>query len=488
MDVILHSILPFFGMLVLLMIVHEWGHFITCKLANVKVLEFGLGLPPRLFGFKRGETEYTINALPFGAFVRPAGEEDPEDPRGLMAQPRWVRLVILGAGAFMNVLLAVLLFTLALMIPRTVDVGRAQIGEVVPGSPADEAGLQPGDIIYEVNGREVQNVQELSYAIRLHLGQTIDMTVRRAGGAPGTPGAAGGQGGSEFMTVPVKARWHADPYTYTSAIAPTGAIAASDPVPIDLRVTTTEGFSDSGVLTLDPGSPNEELFDYYFKNSTTLTLTERAVGGTVAHDHAAGTPIEHDVVQGPTGIKIGVAYGTVQPIPPAERDKIAKELPAGVEVPTTRRVPFTETQWDAPWVALPNGIRRSFESLILARNEIISKVRGGVGGGSGFKVTGPVGIAQLTGEVVEEAGWKSLMEFAALISMNLAVLNILPLPMLDGGRIVFVLIEYARRGKRIAPQKEAMVHLAGLVAMLTLAVVITYFDVIRIFEGEGIIR
>ena len=151
-------------------------------------------------------------------------------------------------------------------------------------------------------------------------------------------------------------------------------------------------------------------------------------------------------------------------------------------------MPFSESQWDWPWKALPDGARRSYESLILARNEITSKIKGGVGGGGGFQVTGPVGIAQLTGEVVEEAGWKSLIEFAALISMNLAVLNILPLPMLDGGRITFVLIEFVRRGKRIAPQKEAIVHLVGLVALLTFVAVVTFLDVARIFEGEGILR
>ncbi|MEX1253307.1 MAG: site-2 protease family protein [Dehalococcoidia bacterium] len=482
MDVILHSVLPFFAMLVLLMIVHEWGHFITCKLANVKVLEFGLGLPPKLFGFKRGETEYTLNALPVGAFVRPAGEEDPEDPRGLMAQPHWIRLVILSAGALMNVFLAIFLFSLALMIPRTVDVSQARIGDVIPGSPADEAGLQPGDVIREVNGRDVESTQELSYLIRLHLGQTIDMMVLR----PGETGASGDAG--NILTVPVKARWSADPYTYTSAIAPSNSIAATDEAPIDLRVTTTEGFGESGILTLDAGSANEEHFEFYFKNSATLTLTERAVDGSIAQDHAANAPIEHDVAQGPTGISIGPAYTTTRALTDEEQAEVAAELPAGVELPTTRPVPFTETQWDAPWVAFPQGVVRSYESLILARNEIISKVKGGVGGSSGFQVTGPVGIAQLTGEVVEEAGWKSLMEFAALISMNLAVLNILPLPMLDGGRIVFVLIEIARRGKRIAPQREAMVHLAGLVAMLTFAAVITYFDLLRIFSGEGILR
>ncbi|MDP3767329.1 MAG: site-2 protease family protein, partial [Dehalococcoidia bacterium] len=192
---------------------------------------------------------------------------------------------------------------------------------------------------------------------------------------------------------------------------------------------------------------------------------------------------------GPTGIRISAAYGSVRPLTAEEREEVAAELEPGEEMPKTTLVPFSETQWSPPWEAVPEGFERSYESLILARNEIESRIRGGFpGGNSGFQVTGPVGIAQLTGEVVEEAGWKSLMEFAALISMNLAVLNILPLPMLDGGRIVFVLIELARGGRRIAPEKEAFVHFVGLVLILSLAAVITVFDVTRILEGDGILR
>ncbi len=416
MSVILHSVLPFVGIIVVLIVIHELGHYITGKLAGVKVLEFGIGYPPRLFGIKRGDTEYTINALPLGGFVRLLGEEDPTHPRSLASKPRWVRLVVLGSGAAMNVALAVLLFALAVSIPREVDVSRARIAEVVPNSPAEEAGLLPGDVIFEVDGRNVQNIAELSYRIRLNLGSTIDMTVRRAAGADG----------AEFVTVPVSPRFSADAW-------------------ID-----QDGF-------------------------------ERA--------------------QGPTGITISSAYGSIQPIPLVEQEEIrllmledlglepTDELPAGEVVPTTRIVPFSERQWELPWEAAWTGMERSYESIILARNEIESKIRGGFDGlEGGFQVTGPVGIAQLTGEVVEEAGWKSLIEFAALISMNLAVLNILPLPMLDGGRMVFVVIELVRGGKRIAPQKEAIVHLAGLVAMLTFAVIITYFDIIRAFSGDGIIR
>ena len=414
MTVLFQSVLPFFAMIVVLIVIHELGHFITAKLAGVKVLEAGIGYPPRIWGFKRGDTEYTINAIPLGGFVRMLGEEDPDDPRSLAAKPRWVRLVVLTSGAVMNVLLAILLFALAVSIPRTVDESRARIAEVVPGSPAEEAGLQVGDVIFEVDGHDVQNISELSYRIRLNLGSTVDMRVRREG-----------DDGAEFVTLPVYSRWSTEIY-------------------ID-----ADGF-------------------------------ER--------------------VQGPTGITISPAYGSVQTLTLEEQEEFrlslleelglspTDELPAGQVVPETRMVPFSGTQWEPPWEAIPSGVARSYESIILARNEIESQIRGGIsGGGGGFQVTGPVGIAQLTGEVVDVAGWQSLIEFAALISMNLAVLNILPLPMLDGGRVVFVLIEFVRRGKRIAPQKEAMVHFVGLVAMLLFAVIITYFDILRIIAGDGII-
>lgn len=476
MDIILHSLLPFLLMLVVLIVVHELGHFVTARLAGVKVLEFGLGYPPRLWGIKRGDTEYTINAVPLGGFVRLLGEEDPSDPRSLAAQPRSTRIVVLASGAFMNLVLAILLFALSLMIPHETDISRARIVEVVPGSPAEEAGLRAGDVIFAINGEDVQNIAELGYRIRLHLGETIDVLVKRPG-----------EGGLEEVEVPVKARWTTEQFTTRTRLLGDARIDANDAPPITIDLISTEGLAEEGVLVVDAGRPNEERFEYLVRGATTVVLTERAVGDTVARDHAPGASVEQTRQQGPTGITIAPAYGTQVPLTPEERAELQEQLGPGVAVPATRLVPYSETQWSHPLAALKEGAIRAWEWVVFTIKWIISLVlsftQGGESGIGNEGVRGPVGIAEITGDVVEQAGWQSLLELAAVVSMSLAALNILPLPMLDGGRVAFVVIEILRGGRRIAPEREAMVHFVGLVAILTLAVVITYFDVLRLFEG-----
>jgi regulator of sigma E protease len=194
---ILRAAVPFLSLLVLLVVLHELGHFFAAKAFGIKVLEFGVGFPPRVKGlvWKKGETEYTINWLPIGGFVRLLGEEDPTDPRSLAAAPRWKRLVVMFAGVFMNAVVAVLLMTVSFMIPRERDLSGALVSQVAAGSPAAEArvtgemrdgsqplqGLQPGDIVLEVEGREIKNTNELIFANRLNLGETQDWVINRAG-------------------------------------------------------------------------------------------------------------------------------------------------------------------------------------------------------------------------------------------------------------------------------------------------------------------
>ncbi len=174
------TILYFLIVLSVLVLVHEIGHFITARRAGVRVEEFGLGYPPRAVRlFKRGETEYTLNWLPLGGFVRMTGEENPSDPKSFAAAKWWKRAVILSAGAGMNIVLAVVLFTIiALMgVPRTVEF--VNIGGVTPGSPAEMAGLKAGDRIMSIDGQPVINRLDVSRAATERAGQPISLNIKR---------------------------------------------------------------------------------------------------------------------------------------------------------------------------------------------------------------------------------------------------------------------------------------------------------------------
>jgi regulator of sigma E protease len=408
-----------------------------------------LGYPPRLWAKKLGETEYSINALPLGGFLRMVGEEDPSDARSLASKPRPLRLVVLSAGSFMNFLFAIALFTTGLMIPREIPAGRAVIQEVMPGSPAQQAGLQSGDVIWKIDNREVHNVPETGNAIRLHLGETITMQVKRQG---------------ELLDVPVKARWVAPDIVHT--------VQAGEDVPSvakQLGLSADIVREAAGIkTTLDAGKQ--------------LTIGE-------GPDAIIYTPEEGDTVAS-VAQRLGVSQAVVRTaadLPAPDNLEVGKELhfpqgPTGIVI--APQYTYTETQSYSFFKAVPLGVRNTVDSLTLARNQVIMWIKGG----GSPEVSGPIGIAQATGQVVQEAGWKVLTDFAALLSVNLAVINILPLPMLDGGRIVFVLLEVLRGGLRVAPQKEALVHLVGLVALLTLVVIISYFDIVRIIQGGSLFR
>ena len=453
MSILIHSVLPFLGVLVVLVVIHELGHFVTAKVFGVKVLEFGIGYPPRLFGLRRGDTEYTVNVLPLGGFVRLLGEEDPSDPKSLAAQPAPQRLVIMGAGAFMNFVLAVALFSGALMIPREVPVGRAVITQVVPGSPAEKAGLKPGDMVIKVDGRDIDSVPDLSYNIRLNLGENTELVVRRTD--PITQQVS-------TESVHVTPRWAPPPYEYL--------VQAGDDVDSVARET---GFTRSVVRAVAGVEGKLEVGRELTIVEDGETYKHKVVEGDTIESIARGMRLDEAAVAAAAGLTLQdeLTPGAVLKFPQGA---------TGIQI--APQYPFTERRALGPFEALKRGWRSTFDSLKLARNEIYSWTQGG----ASAPVSGPIGIAQVTGEVVKEAGWKSLVDLAALLSINLAIMNILPLPMLDGGRIAFVFIEIARRGKRIAPEKEAIVHLVGLAAMLTLAVIITYFDVLRLIDGRSL--
>lgn len=337
-----------------ILLAHELGHFISAKLVKIKVEEFGLGFPPRLLSIKRGETLYSLNAIPFGGFNKLAGEEDPEVPSGLARKSILTRLFVIGAGSLVNILLALLLFSIVFMIPQDVVSGDVLIEEVAPDSPAAIAGIVPQDTIISLNDKPIINNFELQRHIQLNLGNEITLVVRHNDGT--TEG---------FQLVP---RWK----------PPEGEGA------IGVAITT--------------------------------------INTTIIH----------------------------------------------------QSYPF--------WEAIPKGFVGLYETAVLYKNGMVGVITGAVSA----DFYGPVGIVQATGEIAR-FGAAPLLEFAAFISLILGVLNLFPLPALDGGRIAFVLLEWVRRGKRISPKREGLVHLIGFVILMALMLAVTLQDIIRIASGESIL-
>ena len=479
-EILFYSIVPFFGILMGLIVIHEAAHYFTAKLFGVKVLEAGIGLPPKLWGFRWRDTDYTINLIPLGAFVRMLGEEDPNaedpndvtdpdaawrrkgemNPESLAAKPKWQRAIIIGSGAFINFVAAVVLFAIAGMLPHDVSIGGAQIASVAPGSPAEQGGLLAGDQILSVNGRAVENTGDAGYLIRLNQGRDIDFQVKRIDPR---------EGSQVLMIQNVYARWDPQPHVDECGVeqqqGPTGiSIGATQVEPVswtqaelvelkESQTTAARKYQDLVV----PGSPAFCFggADFGFRG---LSAAQCSVLGE--DERAAAEALRADVF-------------------PNAQD------PCYVFEPPTNYVAKTEKESLNPIDAFREGVRLSFESVILTRNQIWVLLRGFNGSSP---ITGPVGIAQVTGEVVDQAGWLPLLTLAASISMSLALFNALPLPMVDGGRLFFIFIEFIRGGKRIAPEKEAMVHFVGFVALILFALVVTYFDIMRIVGGDSILR
>jgi regulator of sigma E protease len=348
------TILIFLGILAVLILAHEAGHFASAKAFGIKVDEFGLGFPPRLIGVRRGETLYSLNTIPLGGFTKMAGEEDPKVPRSLASKGVGTRVIVLSAGSIMNALLPILLFSIAFMVPHDVVTGEVLVEEVAPNSPAAMAGIEAGDIILSLNDKPVHNIGDLHRYTHLNLGKEVNLVVRHSDATV-----------EELQLIP---RWK----------PPQG--------------------------------------------------------------------------EGAMGVAVKMPEVTV----------------------VSQSYPF--------WEAIPLGTSECIETYVLFKNEILKWFIGA----TPPQVTGPVGIAQLTGEVAK-AGISPLLQFTGFISINLAIINIFPLPALDGGRIVFVLLEWVRRGKRISPKTEGLVHAIGFAALMAAILAITYQDVIRIISGESLI-
>ncbi|MBI4789321.1 MAG: RIP metalloprotease RseP [Chloroflexi bacterium] len=434
------NLIIFVAMLGLLVFVHEFGHFIVAKKLHIPVLEFGFGFPPRVKRFmKRGETEYTINAIPLGGFVRLMGEEDPKVPGGFASAKPSVRAPILLAGVAMNVVLAYVAFMIsAFANPPYALVQTTRVAAVAPDSPAALAGLRIGDSIAAVNDQNIKdNYPALSQLLRENAGRVVSLTVLRNG-------------------RPL------DPISVTPRIQPPageGPLGIALNAARGLRVTAVQPGSVADQAGIRPGDVLVFIVDPV--RGRTLIDESDLTQFTLAHP---GWKIEWRVQRDKT---LG--------------EPIVLQIPQNVNAANaTLGVSLRTSLLDAPRQAAIELV-----NIMGAIPTLFGQMTRGALPNNAF--VGFVGIYQATGEVAQAGGPIALIEFLGLLSLNLAIVNLLPFPALDGGRLVFVLIEWLRGGKKIDPQKEGLVHLVGIAVLISFMILITFFDVQRLLSGQSIL-
>lgn len=424
-------VVPVLGILI---VVHEMGHFFTAIWLGIKVEEFGIGFPPRIFAIRRNGIDYSLNALPIGGFVKITGENgDSDDPHSFGKAPAWKRIIVLAAGSFMNLLLALIIFT-GMSVAGTREIAGTQtaVATVTAGSPAEKGGMLPGDHIIAVDGQVVTSPDKLKGLSRDHIGRATTYTVERDGvhkDLTVTP-----QGDPPLGVI----------LSYWVTPAKVDKLKAGSP-------TDKAGIKPGDEIVSVNGKPVNNVTSALFQVSQSKNQTQVVV----KRDEQQLPPM---TIQGDpkvSGLAAQNMYYPVHMVYYSPGEALGRAL---------------SNTWDVI-SSIPRGIAQTF-----------------AGNSQGPPVTSIVGISQITGEVAQEAGISGLLSLTALLGISLFMINLMPLPALDGGRLLFIIIEMLRGGRRIAPEKEAVVHFAGMMVLLGLMALITFFDVQRLFTGQSLIK
>lgn len=426
-------------LLAVLILVHEAGHYFAARRCGVKVEEFGIGIPPRIVGWTRNGVVWSINAIPFGGFVRVKGEDGANaDSDSMNAKPPHQRAFFLAAGAAMNVLFAILLMFAVLGVKGDLHQS-SYVTAVGADSPAAKAGWQAGDRIVEMDGDEVETTEEIVGKTRDNAGEEISVALERRGSIVETritprENPPEGQG---------RAGAYLDEF-YQGIVRVEEVTPGSPGEAAGLRV------ADEFV------SVNDRAVTDFFVLRTEL---ERFRGSSVP------MVVRRD----------GVHLATELAIPPSSGGEdvfVESGVPILRQTPDFEQVPLGEI--------IPRGFEESYDRTVLMLGQLKSLVTEPE---NLKQVAGPIGMGQITSRLIEDSAlptWYLLAQIGIVLSLNLAVLNLLPLPALDGGRLLFVLIEIVRGGRKIAPEKEGLVHFAGLVLLVGLMFVIAFRDIGRI--------
>ncbi len=430
------TFLLFVGTILVLVGVHEGGHFLAAKASGVYVEEFAIGFGPKLFAFGRGETQYSIRAIPFGGYVRMAGEDggdarhDIPIDRLLYSKPPLVRVGISLAGPAMNLLTTFLVAVFALW---GFGIPVLQVGGTIPGKPA-AAVLQLGDRVLAIDGHAVYNVNVVSDLIQRTHGAPIDFLIKRAGKI-------------EHVKVTPIFDTAANRYivgAYFMPVAYTNVIKSLDPS----SPLAHAGLRAGDEIIAVEGKQVRTGFG--LANRLSALLPTRSVAITVRR---GGKDVTLDV-------------------PTAEMT--IDQLLAGVTLADMGR----EMRHPGPGEGIVLGAGQFVDELRMMGSMFHAILTGKVSIMN--SVAGPVGIARLLGEGMHQGGSVFLWLFSYL-SLSLGLLNLIPFPALDGSRAAFALYEFVTRHP-ISPQREGMIHFVGFLILFGLILIVTYHDILMMFQ------
>jgi regulator of sigma E protease len=431
------TILAFLFVLGVLVFIHEAGHFLMARWHGVRVITFSLGFGPKLLKWSRGGTEYCISAIPLGGYVKLAGESVEEERTGasdeFMSKSKWVRFQVYLMGPVMNIALAFVLFAAVLYNGADVPLWPTStpvIGQIAEGSAAEKSGLKVGDTIVNIAGKYVKTWDDVAMAVLPKAGQSLSITVDRGGEFYATTIVPASETKYELGNIGVTAKHRPQVALVTKdSPAERAGLLAGDVI---LGVDDQMALSQPKVIEHIRAHPKQPV---------------------VFHLERGGQPTSISITpadSGPNGVgQIGAQIQTME----------------------SKRIDPTFPQ------ALKMGAEQTWEQSAA----IVTTLKGLFTRDTPVKqLMGPVAIAELSGNAAS-LGWIALLGFMAMISLNLGLMNLLPIPILDGGHIAILALEGISRRDFSIKVKERILF-AGFAMIMLLMVTVIYNDVARIFR------
>ncbi len=433
---------PVFWVMILLgvmILIHELGHFWAALSVGIKVETFSIGFGPRLFGFRRGETDFRVSAIPFGGYVKMLGEQPGDepvtDPRSFQAKSRWQRAIVVVAGPLMNILLAIAIITGVYMyaFPKETASTDPVISNITAGSPAAQAGLRPGDKIIQLGNEKNPTWQDVMTEEALNANHPLQLVIDRKGkhlNATVTPAMDPKQGIGD-------AGWMGDPDVQVAEVLPGSPALVAGLQKGDLLISINgKSVETPGVLPeLVKGSGGKPLQVIY--------LHKGQIKRVMVAAEATKDP------KMPWRIGVGIAFNF--------RGQIVK-LPFGQAF--VESLKFNTKNATMIFEALRSIVERRISPKTLS---------------------GPIGIAKMSSEAAHQ-GVLSYLFLMAVISLNLAIFNLLPIPILDGGTLLMLFVEMIMQRELSLKVKETIFKL-GFVFLMMIVVFVIYNDISKILSN-----